>query len=234
MIFMEEIIKKFISFLESDRISISRKIGIPLLVIFTILLLDNILGTSYYWINRMETDYIVKVEEAKKNCESDSVLVAYFDEKISNAINRQNIFQWFASLFKNTRFDDAKEPDDTNLNGNIFSKMEKWFPEVERNQMWHTITSSLLWIIFLVLLSLFLIFAPFIVEKDKVATVLGSIMGLGILVFLIWITQWILGLIPVILNRAYINYTLQLIINLIPIIALTVGSIKEVKKKKRL
>ena len=224
---MEEIIKKFIGFLENDRISISRKIGIPLL-------LDNILGTSYYWINKMETDYIVKVEEAKKICESDSVLVAYFDEKISNAINRQNIFQWFASLFKNTKLEDAKEPDDTNLNENVFSKMEKWFPEVGRNQMWHTITSSLLWIIFLALLSLYLIFTPFVVEKNKIATILGTIIGLGILVFFIWITQWILGLIPVILNRAYINYTLQLIINLIPIIALTVGSIKEVKKKKLL
>ena len=112
--------------------------------------------------------------------------------------------------------------------------MEKWFPEVERNQMWHTITSSLLWIIFLALLSLYLIFALFVVEKNKIATILGTIIGLGILVFFIWITQWILGLIPVILNRAYINYTLQLIINLIPIIALTVGSIKEVKKKKLL
>lgn len=63
---MEEIIKRFIVFFESDRISISRKIAIPLLVVLTILLLDNVLGTSYYWINEMETDYIVKVEEAKK------------------------------------------------------------------------------------------------------------------------------------------------------------------------
>ena len=64
---MEEIVKRFIAFFESDRISISRKIGIPLLVILTILLFDNVLGISYYWINKMETDYIVKVEEAKKN-----------------------------------------------------------------------------------------------------------------------------------------------------------------------
>lgn len=229
---MEEIIKRFIVFFESDRISISRKIAIPLLVVLTILLLDNVLGTSYYWINEMETDYIVKVEEAKKICESDSVLVAHFDEKISNAIKRQNVFQWFASLFKNTGLENVEESNSTNLNGNIFSKIEKWFPEIKRNQMWHTITSSLLWIIFLAFLSLFLIFAPFVVEKDKVATILGVIIGIGILAFLIWITQWIFGLIPVILNRAYINYILQLIINLIPIIALTIGTIKEVKKKK--
>lgn len=229
---MEEIIKRFISFFESDRISISRKIAIPLLVVLTILLLDNVLGTSYYWINEMETDYIVKVENAKKICESDSILVAHFDEKISHAINRQNIFQWFASLFKNTGIENVKESSSTNLNGNIISNIGKWFPEVERNQMWHTITSSLLWIIFLAFLSLFLLYAPFVVEKDKVATIFGVIIGIGVLVFLIWITQWIFGLIPVILNRAYINYILQLVINIFPIIALTVGTIKEVKKKK--
>jgi hypothetical protein len=49
---------------------------------------------------------------------------------------------------------------------------------------------------------------------------------------LIWITQWLFGLIPVLFNRAYINYILQLGLNLIPIVALTIGSIKEEKMKK--
>lgn len=70
------------------------------------------------------------------------------------------------------------------------------------------------------------------VEKDKIATIIGIIFGIGLLAFLIWITQWILGLIPVILNRAYINYALQLGLNLFPIVALTIGSIKEARKKK--
>jgi thiamine transporter ThiT len=56
--------------------------------------------------------------------------------------------------------------------------------------------------------------------------------GIGLLVFLIWLTQWLFGLIPVILGRAYINYIIQLLLNLIPISALTIGTIKEVKKKK--
>ena len=73
---------------------------------------------------------------------------------------------------------------------------------------------------------------PFVIEKDKVATIIGVIFGLGILAFFIWITQWIFGLIPVILNRAYINYVLQLGLNLVPIVALTIGSIKEAKRKK--
>ncbi|WP_195651749.1 hypothetical protein [Bacteroides caccae] len=229
---MEELIRKFINFFESDRISVSRKIAIPLLMLLVVLALDNILGISYYWINKIEIDYIVKVEEAKAVCESDSIIVFHLDDKIEKAINRKNIFQWFASLFENANIEKNTEVNITNSDGNILSVIGKWFPEVERNQMWHTVTSSLLWVILFAILLLFLIFAPFVVEKDKVATIIGVIFGLGILAFLIWITQWIFGLIPVILNRAYINYTLQLGLNLVPIMALTIGSIKEAKKKK--
>lgn len=229
---MEELIRKFINFFESDRISVSRKIAIPLLMLLVVLALDNILGISYYWINKIEIDYIVKVEEAKAVCESDSIIVFHLDDKIEKAINRKNIFQWFASLFENANMEKNTEVNITNSDGNILSVIGKWFPEVERNQMWHTVTSSLLWVILFAILLLFLIFAPFVVEKDKVATIIGVIFGLGILAFLIWITQWIFGLIPVILNRAYINYTLQLGLNLVPIMALTIGSIKEAKKKK--
>ena len=228
---MEELIRKFINFFESDRISVSRKIAIPLLMLLVVLALDNILGISYYWINKIEIDYIVKVAEATAVCESDSNIVFHLDDKIEKAINRKNIFQWFASLFENANIEKNTEVNITNSDGNILSVIGKWFPEVERNQMWHTVTSSLLWVILFAILLLFLIFAPFVVEKDKVA-IIGVIFGLGILAFLIWITQWIFGLIPVILNRAYINYTLQLGLNLVPIMALTIGSIKEAKKKK--
>ena len=229
---MEELIRKFINFFESDRISVSRKIAIPLLMLLVVLALDNILGISYYWINKIEIDYIVKVEEAKAVCESDSIILFHLDDKIEKAINRKNIFQWFASLFENANIEKNTEVNITNSDGNILSVIGKWFPEVERNQMWHTVTSSLLWVILFAILLLFLIFAPFVVEKDRVATIIGVIFGLGILAFLIWITQWIFGLIPVILNRAYINYALQLGLNLVPIMALTIGSIKEAKKKK--
>ncbi len=190
---MEELIRKFINFFESDRISVSRKIAIPLLMLLVVLALDNILGISYYWINKIEIDYIVKVEEAKAVCESDSIILFHLDDKIEKAINRKNIFQWFASLFENANIEKNTEVNITNSDGNILSVIGKWFPEVERNQMWHTVTSSLLWVILFAILLLFLIFAPFVVEKDKVATIIGVIFGLGILAFLIWITQWIFG-----------------------------------------
>ena len=61
---MEELIRKFINFFESDRISVSRKIAIPLLMLLVVLALDNILGISYYWINKIEIDSLVSTKKS--------------------------------------------------------------------------------------------------------------------------------------------------------------------------
>lgn len=158
-------------------------------------------------------------------------MVSHLDGMMNDAINRKNVFQWFTSLFDNEKVSPRNIVVRQNKSDSLWD-INEIFPKHERNQLWHTITSSLLWIIALGVLFLFLVFSPFIIEKDKVTTIVGMIFGLGLFAFLIWITQWFFGLIPVILNRAYINYAIQLIVNLVPIIALTIGSIKEAKKKK--
>lgn len=230
---MGELIKKLIGFFESDKVSVFRKIAIPVLIVLCLLSLDNILGVSYYFVNGMEVDYIVRIEDAKDKCNSDSIALLHFDNMMKDAIHRKNAFQWFASLFENSNTGCGIE-DNISSDEGFLSSVEKIFPTLERNQLWHTLTSSLLWIIAFGGLLLFLAFSPFFIEKDKAATIVGMIFGLGLLVFLIWITQWLFGLIPVIFDRAYINYSLQLGLNLIPIVALTIGSIKESRKKKNL
>lgn len=53
------------------------------------------------------------------------------------------------------------------------------------------------------------------------------IIGIGGMSILIWITQWLFGLLPIFFDRPWINYIFQFIINLIPISILTYGSIKQ-------
>lgn len=229
---MGELIKKIINFFESEKVSAFRKIAIPALVVIVLLSLDNILGISYYWVKGMKIDYIVKIEEAKTKCKSDSIPLSQFNSMMEDAINRRNVFQWFSSLFENSNIGKTKKMDVTTDDGSFLSIVKTIFPTLGRNQLWHTITSSLLWIIFLFILLLILFFSPFFVEKDRLSIIMGMLIGIGLLVFLIWLTQWLFGLIPVILGRAYINYIIQLLLNLIPISILTIGTIKEVKKKK--
>ena len=231
---MVELIKKFIEFFENQRISISRKITIPLLVILCIFLIDNLLGISYYWKNEMEIDYISKIEDTKLKCTSDTIIIKYLEHKMDEAIQRKNVFQWFASLFENVNIVGTQEFG-TSIANDTLHNLREWFPELDRNQMWHTITSSLCFILLLSISLLMVIYFPFTSDKDKFGTTVAFIFISGILVLFIWVFQWIWGLIPVILNRAYINYSIQLIFNLLlisGIILFIVNDNKKVKKVK--
>nr|DAZ19492.1 MAG TPA: hypothetical protein [Caudoviricetes sp.] len=64
---MSELISKIWNFLENKRISVPRKISITILIILSILFVDNIVGFSYLYINSQELDYLLKIEKNKSS-----------------------------------------------------------------------------------------------------------------------------------------------------------------------
>ena len=64
---MSELISKIWNFLENKRISVPRKISITILIILSILFVDNIVGFSYLYINSQELDYLLKIETNKSS-----------------------------------------------------------------------------------------------------------------------------------------------------------------------
>ena len=46
--------------------------------------------------------------------------------------------------------------------------------------------------------------------KEKIGLLVGCLLGIIIIAGVIWFLQWLFGLIPVILHRAYINYIIQI------------------------
>lgn len=229
---MGELIKKFIEFFENQKISISKKITIPLLVVLCIFLVDNLLGVSYYWKNEMEIDYISKIEDTKLKCNSDTIIVKYLEHKMDEAIQRKNVFQRFASLFENVNIINTQKFG-TSIANDTLNNLKEWFPELDRNQMWHTITSSLCFILLLCISLLMVIYFPFTKDKDRLGTTVLFIFISGILVLLIWGFQWLWGLMPIILNRAYINYSIQLIFNLFLIRGIIIFIVNDNKKANK-
>lgn len=216
---MGELISKIWIFFESDKISISRKITIPILLILTILMIDNIGGFSYRFTNSQKIDYLLKIEKAKVEFRQDTIVCSILDKMEYDLINRKNVIEQFVDLFDNQ--EKFKSKSSTTNKENIYNH------NISRNQFWHTVSSSLFWIIWLFIFSLMLLILPFTLKKDKLSAVVGMILGIGTMVLLIWLTQWLFGLIPILFNRPWINYTIQFIINLIPISLLTYGSIKQ-------
>lgn len=223
---MGDFLSKIWDFFSNERISLTPKITIPLFFIIIVFLFIDYYGFFYYYANSEKVEYLSKIEEAKERCSSDTIIVSYLDEMLYDAVNRKNIFQQFAMLFENEDVSHVSEISDKNDNSDSF-EIERVFPLCERNQLWHTATASLFWILWLVLLSIMLLYIPFSSGDNRFNLMFGMIIGIGVVTLLIWVTQWLFGLIPVILGRAYINYIIQFSINLVPMVLFFIKSKKE-------
>ncbi|MDD3038626.1 hypothetical protein [Bacteroides sp.] len=228
-----DILSKILDFFSSDKISLTPKIAFPLLVFVLVFFFVDYYGFFYYYSNGEKVEYISKIQETRVKCASDSLMVSHLDGMMNDAINRKSVFKWFTSLFDNEKVSPRKIVVRQNKSDSPWD-INKIFPKHERNQLWHTISSSLFWILILIFLFGLIVFSPFIGSENRIGMIIGASLGIGIMSLLIWVTQWLFGFIPVIFDRAYINYILQFMLNLIPIIALTIGSIKESRKKNNL
>ena len=59
---MGELISRIWNFFESDKVSISRKITIPILIILAIWIIDDVGGFSYRFTNSQKLDYLLKID----------------------------------------------------------------------------------------------------------------------------------------------------------------------------
>lgn len=87
---MSELISKIWNFLENKRISVPRKISITILIILSILFVDNIVGFSYLYINSQELDYLLKIEKTKVAIKQDTITCKLLDEMKYDFINNAN------------------------------------------------------------------------------------------------------------------------------------------------
>ncbi|WP_298109430.1 hypothetical protein [uncultured Bacteroides sp.] len=216
---MSELISKIWNFFENRRISIPRKISITILIILSILFVDNIVGFSYLYINSQELDYLLKIEKTKVAFNQDTITCKLLDEMKYDFINRRTVVEQFLELF------DSRSALKVKASHNNMQQ-ESDSENIQRNQILHTVSSSLFWIIWLIIFLFMLIISPFAPPDNKWGLILGMVIGVSGMSILIWVTQWLFGLVPIFFNRPWINYTLQFILNLIPIFILTIGTIK--------
>lgn len=78
-----------------------------------------------------------------------------------------------------------------------------------RSRIWHTLTSSYFFVLILIIMP----FVPFTQEKIDKNLLIGIAIFMVVDIGFIWMSQLILGLIPVILNKPWVNYILNFIIH---------------------
>lgn len=209
---MGDLVSKIWDFFLSEKVSLTPKITIPLLFCLAIFLFVDYYGFFYYYANSKKVEYLSKIEDVKIKCHSDTIIISHLDDMMNEALDRKNVFQWFGSLFEN------KNIEITPSNSNNFNAIEDFLPLYERNRLWQTITSSLFGIVVMAFSLFGLIYVIIYGSYDRPAAIVRCIMLIFASTVIIWLSQWIFGFMPVIAGRAYINYIIQCVINIIIIV----------------
>jgi len=95
-----------------------------------------------------------------------------------------------------------------------------------RSKLWHTISSTCALIFLIIVFAIF----PFTEKKFSWNTFFGVILLILVLVGFIWLFQFLFGLIPVIWNRPWLNYILNIIIQ--TVFWVTIGFVVNNNEKK--
>jgi|GEM_PF-2045657 len=98
-----------------------------------------------------------------------------------------------------------------------------------RSKLWHTLTSSYGLILILIILPI----VPFTEKKFDWSMMMGMIFFMVIDAGLIWFNQYLLGLIPVILNKPWINYSINILIQTIVSVFIFSALIKQGNKNNK-
>lgn len=241
----------------------SKFLGV-LIVAFSVFLINNLLGFSFYYSNNQKITQLKNIEEIKKSC-TNAKLLNTLEMTENKIINRKDVLDAFLSIFSKDSFDlrttsinhyqdtiivikhdtiklfydvdsmlidkslttDYKIKrlfvgDSLNLAVNtsidttlhysqaIKSKYESKVIK-SRSNIWHTISSSYI----LILIIVIVLMTPFFQDKFSWSLIVGVFSFILIDAGLIWLNQYLFSLIPVILNEPIINYILNFLVHTI-------------------
>lgn len=102
-----------------------------------------------------------------------------------------------------------KAKEDSTYEGTILKEKTIDKPNKTRSKLWHTLSSSY----FLIILMIVVLFVPFTEKQMNWSTFLGVIVFMIFIAGLLWLNQYLLGLIPLILGKPWINYMLNIVIH---------------------
>lgn len=156
-----------------------------------------------------DTVYILQIPKIYRDSSNyKSIPIPSSDSFISSSVSCDHDFEFgidWNSLVKRDSVYEIKR---------IGSELEQNTEKQYRSKLWHTVTSSILFIILTLFVLILLLVFPFVTEKkDRFNTVVGLLAALPFLAFWIWLFQWLLGFIPVINNSPWINYLINISVN---------------------
>lgn len=106
---MTNIYERFVEYILDSNKKISRRVSLVILIILGIILTDNILGFSTYYINNNKIEQISKINNILRDSISDEETIVAAKELRSDIIKRENIFVKIKDMAANIGFHNIKK-----------------------------------------------------------------------------------------------------------------------------
>ncbi|WP_338838982.1 hypothetical protein [Flavobacterium ginsenosidimutans] len=198
---------KFFDFVFDERKKISSKAAIIILVLFGVLLINNVLGISSNYVINNKIEQIQKLNLIISNPASDDVTIKSAKKIREEIFLRKSILEYSYDYFSKLSFRKETKTDNT-------SKSVKSLEDINTpNDFWFYFTASGVYIILgiaMIFLMLFIDKVSTISQRVAITLLLVTIfLGLGQFFY------WLCSLIPMILSNSWLlNYLVNLIIQI--------------------
>ena len=215
-----EILNYYVNFLTDSSRKFSHKVIFTLSIVFSILLIDNYVGFSFYFKSERKISQLKNLQAILK----DPTLTEFDREKLIHLkyqiLFREDILQQAINNLKHVSLTKTVRNEEVKVN------------EMPYNKYLHFITSS--WSL-LIMMAIFVIAIPFSFTRGtNIIAILFALVFLELFLFGIsYFLSWLLNLIPIILSRPWINYSLNVILNFLLIVVPLVVVQRKEKRNKR-
>lgn len=211
-----DFLKHVISFFTDREHPLSAKVVGATMFVVAILLLDNIFGISFYYSTKLKIEQLQAIKDLRRD-NNEPKLTVLLNETEKQILERKNVVQIFLGLFTKKKIDSVPNltPDTVYITKHDTIFVDKHAADLEplhrtgsddsRSQLWHTISSSY----FLIMIFGLMPFMLFMEKRFSWTNLVATLFGMALLAGFIWLNQFLYGLIPLILGKPWINYTIN-------------------------
>lgn len=209
---MEKFLESILFFFSNKTYSVGTKALFTVTGIILLGIIDHIFGFSYHFSINNKLQHIDKIENMKMKYYHNDTLILYLNNIENEIMNNKSNYVVLDFSFPSLDFSspdkslqiDHKLDNIPNSTQTIITK-----PKIIRSSFWHLLTTSFFWLITALILP-FTMFANQRITGSIIGACVAALLVLAIIVSLYY---YLLGLIPVIANRPWINYLINLTVH---------------------
>lgn len=206
---MDKILDKVFNFLENKSIHFGLRTSIFIISIFVLTTCDYYFYFSYDYHLSNKIEKLESIDNLKKIYKNDAKKLTELTELENRIYKRSHYSDRLRNLDLN-QLNLFKKSDKTEIKTPVIKNDNTIVKKNVRSLFWMVLTSNY----FFIILIIGLIVMPFTGSVHReLKNVLGSIAGIIIIIGIIYIVTWIAYKIPLLWNRPYLNYILNILIH---------------------